>query len=955
MRLRTLHLIVCAGLTALACTNSGSFERTADGVIVNIGCGSETTGKVVRIKPINENIIRVSASAENTIGQRSSLVIDPKLNTDFDLYTVSQTSDSVIVATEKVKAFVSLRNGAVRFADNSGRTLLAERCGGGKSFEPITVDDSRGYTVRQVFESADDDAFFGLGQHQSGEWNYKDKNEELYQYNTKASVPFVMSNKNYGLLWDNYSYSRFGDARPYAQLTDLNPTGNDGSAGLTATYTTARGEVFVTRAESTIDYENLETVKNFPAGFPFDFSTITWEGALTAPVSGEYKFKLYYAGYTQVFVDGKPIGDEVWRTAWNPNTRKFSIAMEAGRPVPVRIEWHPDGGVSYIGLKFLSPLPQSEENTMAIWSEMGQMIDYYFVYGQSMDSIVSGYRTLTGRAPILPKWAWGFWQSRERYKTQNEIVGTLKRFRDKHIPIDNIVLDWSYWEEDQWGAFTFDPARFADPKKMVDDIHAMHGHIMISHWPKYYINTDNFKELNNKGFIYQQAIIDSVRDWIGVGYIGSFYDPYSQEARDIFWRQMKDNLFSLGIDAWWMDASEPDILSNASMEYRKKLSGPTAIGSSTEYFNTYSLPNAQAIYEGQRHTDPDKRVFLLTRSGFSGLQRYSTATWSGDIATRWEDMRAQITAGLNYSVTGLPFWTMDIGGFCVEKRYERAQHLFDAQGVENEDLKEWRELNTRWHQFGAFVPLYRTHGQFPLREVFNIAPENHPAYQSILFYHKLRYSLMPYIYSLAGRIHFDNYTLMRPLPMDFATDHKVLNVSDEYMFGPGLLVNPVCQYKATSRKVYFPAGAGWYDIYNGAYLQGGQEITVDAPYERIPVYAKAGSIIPVGPDIEYAGQKEAEPITLVVYAGADAVFDLYNDEGVNYNYEKGEFARVRLTYTDASRTLTIGTREGQYSGMPKSQQFNIVLVTGEKPVALSYKAKADKTVRYSGEEIKIEL
>ena len=955
MRLRTLHLIACAGLTALACTNSGSFERTADGVIVNIGCGSETTGKVVRIKPINENIIRVSASAENTIGQSNSLVIDPKLNTDFDLYTVSQTSDSVIVATEKVKAFVSLRNGAVRFADNSGRTLLAERRGGGKSFEPITVDDSRGYTVRQVFESADDDAFFGLGQHQSGEWNYKDKNEELYQYNTKVSVPFVMSNKNYGLLWDNYSYSRFGDARPYAQLTDLNPTGNDGSAGLTATYTTARGEVFATRAESTIDYENLETVKNFPAGFPFDFSTITWEGALTAPVSGEYKFKLYYAGYTQVFVDGKPIGDEVWRTAWNPNTRKFSIAMEAGKPVPVRIEWHPDGGVSYIGLKFLSPLPQSEEKTMAIWSEMGQMIDYYFVYGHSMDCIVSGYRTLTGRAPILPKWAWGFWQSRERYKTQNEIVGTLKQFRDKHIPIDNIVLDWSYWEEDQWGAFTFDPARFADPKKMVDDIHAMHGHIMISHWPKYYINTDNFKELNNKGFIYQQAITDSIRDWIGAGYIGSFYDPYSQEARDIFWRQMKDNLFSLGIDAWWMDASEPDILSNASMEYRKKLSGPTAIGSSTEYFNTYSLPNAQAIYEGQRQTDPDKRVFLLTRSGFSGLQRYSTATWSGDIATRWEDMRAQITAGLNYSVTGLPFWTMDIGGFCVEKRYERAQHLFDAQGVENEDLKEWRELNARWHQFGAFVPLYRTHGQFPFREVFNIAPENHPAYQSILFYHKLRYSLMPYIYSLAGRIHFDDYTLMRPLPMDFADDHKVLNVSDEYMFGPGLLVNPVCQYKATSRKVYFPKGAGWYDIYNGAYLQGGQEITVDAPYERIPVYAKAGSIIPVGPDIEYAGQKEAEPITLVVYAGADAVFDFYNDEGVNYNYEKGEFARVRLTYTDASRTLTIGTREGHYPGMSKSQQFNIVLVTSEKSIALSYKAKADKTVRYSGEEIKVEL
>lgn len=948
-------MVACAGLTALAYSNSGSYEQTSDGVIVNIGNASATTGKTVRIKPINENIIRVSASAERTIGERNSLVIDPKLNTNFDQYTVSQKADTVVVATENIQALVSLKNGAVRFADKYGQTLLAERQGGGKSFAPITVDESHGYTFRQVFESADDDAFFGLGQHQSNEWNYKDKNEDLYQYNTKVSVPFVMSNKNYGLLWDNYSYSRFGTDRPYAQIADLNPTGKDGSKGLTATYTTARGEVFTTRNETTLDYENLETIKNFPEGFPFDFSTITWEGNITAPESGEYKFKIYYAGYTKIFIDGKQIGDEVWRTAWNPNTRKFSIDMEAGKPVSIKVEWQPDGGVSYIGLKFLSPTPESEKNTLAIWSEMGQMIDYYFVYGPTMDNIVSGYRTLTGRAPILPKWAWGFWQSRERYKTKDEIVGTLKQFRDRHIPIDNIVMDWSYWEENQWGAFKFDKSRFADPKKMIDDIHSMHAQILISHWPKYYINTDNYKELDAKGFIYQQAIKDSVRDWIGAGYMGSFYDPYSQEARDIFWRQTKENLFSLGIDAWWMDASEPDILSNASMDYRKKLSGPTAIGSSTEFFNTYSLLNAQAIYEGQRQTAPNQRVFLLTRSGFLGLQRYSTATWSGDIATRWEDMKAQITAGLNYSIAGLPYWTMDIGGFCVEKRYENAQRLFDAKGIENEDLKEWRELNARWHQFGAFAPLYRTHGQFPFREIFNIAPENHPAYRSILFYHKLRYSLMPYIYSLAGQIHFDDYTIMRPLPMDFANDRNVLNINDEFMFGPSLLINPVCEYKATSRKVYFPECAGWYDIYSGTYLKGGQELTVDAPYERIPVYVKAGSIIPVGPDVEYTGQKESEPITLFVYAGADAEFDLYNDEGVNYNYEKGDFARIRISYNDANCTLTIGQRQGQYEGMPQTQQFNIVLVTSEKPVKFGYKAKPVKTVKYDGQQQSVNL
>ena len=354
----------------------------------------------------------------------------------------------------------------------------------------------------------------------------------------------------------------------------------------------------------------------------------------------------------------------------------------------------------------------------------------------------------------------GYCQSRERYKTSTEMIEALEGFRKRNIPIDNIVMDWSHWEEDAWGSHEFDRARFPDPKAMVDSIHDLNGRMMISVWPKFYVDTEHYKEFDEKGWMYTKAYDDGIKDWIGQGYHYGFYDAYAPEARKLFWEQMCDHYYPLGIDAWWMDASEPNIRDCTDMDYRKALCGPTALGSSTEFFNAYSIVNADAIYNGQRGVDNDKRVFLLTRSGFAGLQRYSTATWSGDIATRWEDMKAQISAGLNFAVSGIPYWTMDIGGFCVENRYVDAQNQWYATGRENADYKEWRELNTRWFQFGAFCPLYRAHGQYPFREPWEIAPEGHPAYESILYYSKLRYRLMPYIYSLAGLTWFEDYTIM---------------------------------------------------------------------------------------------------------------------------------------------------------------------------------------------------
>ncbi|MCK4749399.1 MAG: DUF4968 domain-containing protein, partial [Bacteroidales bacterium] len=577
----------------------------------------------------------VSATPESDFPHRKSLIIVPQGKEETP-FTVTEANGSVVISTEKISATVSLVDGGIHFSDLQGNSLLQEKAGDGKTFAPMKVENSDGYSFRQVFESPDDEAFYGLGQHQSDEWNYKGKNEVLYQYNTKVSIPFVVSNKNYGLLWDNYSLTKFGSVESYENLSQFklyNALGEEG--GLTATYTTAVGEVFIQRSETEIDYENTTTVQKFPKDFPFWESVITWEGEIEPEVSGEYEFKLYYAGYTKVFMDGKEVVPERWRTAWNPNTYKFRVRLEAGNRVPVSVQWKPDGGVSYLGLKTLGPIDRKEQGQLSLWSEMGQELDYYFIYGESMDRIISGYRTLTGKAPIMPRWAYGFWQSRERYKTRDEMVGTLSEFRRREIPIDNIVQDWSYWEEDQWGSHEFETSRFPDPAKMMKDIHDMNAHVMISVWPKFYTNTEHYKELDEQGWMYRQAVEDSIRDWISSGYIGSFYDAYAEGARKLFWNQMNEHLYSLGIDAWWMDASEPDILSNANLEYRKKLSGPTALGSSTEFLNTYSLVNADAIYNGQRSVDPDKRVFLLTRSGFAGLQRYSTATWSGDIGTRW--------------------------------------------------------------------------------------------------------------------------------------------------------------------------------------------------------------------------------------------------------------------------------------------------------------------------------
>ncbi len=953
--LRIFYSTIALLLVFLAGCSPSVFKTTKNGVIVSIKENDSTPAHKIKLQVVNDQIIRVAATANSDFSTEKSLVIVPDLSFS-DKFSVNEDGTFVVLSTDSIQAKVNKETGELAFFRIDGTPILQENAGGGKLFSPIEAEGTKGYTLRQVFESPADEAFYGLGQHQADDFNYKGKNESLYQYNTKVSVPFVVSNKNYGILWDNYSLSKFGDSRDYQQLDQFKLYDAEGKeGGLTATYIRKENPTeTIVRTESTLNYEFLSDIKNLPQGFDLNNSTVVWNGEIESPESGTYHFYLHYAGYVKVYFNNELTVKERWRTAWNPNYYKFTVDLKAGERTPLRVEWEPDGGTSYIALKALSPVPREEQSKLSIWSEMGNEIDYYFVAGSNMDDVISGYRTLTGKSQVMPKWAMGFWQSRERYKTQHELLENLQEFRKRQIPIDNIVQDWSYWPVDAWGSHDFDEERFPDPKGMVDSVHALNAKIMISVWPKFYITTEHYKEFDRNGWMYQQAVKDSIRDWIYPGYIGSFYDAYAEGAQKLFWQQMENKLYPHGFDAWWMDASEPNVQDNTNIEYRKMLCGPTALGPSTKYFNAYALENAKAIYQGQRGVDPNRRVFLLTRSGFSGIQRYSTAVWSGDIGTRWEDMKAQISAGLNFALSGIPYWTMDIGGFCVERRYEEAQRIFDRSGIENEDLKEWRELNARWSQFAAFVPLFRSHGQFPLREVFNIAPENHPAYQTIVYYNKLRYRMMPYIYSMAGMTYLNDYTIMRALVMDFGNDTKVNNIGDQYMFGNSLMVCPVYEYKSTQRDVYFPNTTDWYDFYTGKSIQGGQTLQVDAPYSRIPLFVPAGTILPFGPEIQFTDEKEPENVTLYVYGGKNGKFTLYEDEGVNYNYEEGAFSTIDFVYDDTAKTLTIDTRKGMFNGMLNNRTFNVVFV--DKTSVKEFNPDVEGiVVSYSGEKQTVSL
>jgi alpha-D-xyloside xylohydrolase len=927
----------------------GSVKRLPDGLLVAVGDG------FLKLEVCSSDVVRVAYAKDQRFFARRSLAAEPK-RCDGAHFDLTQDAGTATLATSKLRARVDLGTGRVSFLDAAGAPVLEEK-EGGRTILPAIVQGENTQHVRQEWMPHADEALYGLGENQLGLLNLKGYDLDLWQHNGTMVIPFLVSSRGWGVLWDNTSFTRFGDLRelapiPAERLFDAH--GNRG--GLTGSYYSGAhfGKLVGERVDRVVDI-SLSSKEKRPnqliyAGLPEGDASVRWAGSVEADAAGDYTFQTFSNSGIKVWIDDRLVIDH-WRQGWLPWKNVARVRFEAKSRHKLRLEWSKDQNMETVQLLWKPPVTPASGGaaTTSLWSEVGDGIDYYFVYGPELDKVVAGYRRVTGPAPMVPRWTLGLWQSRQRYETSQASLDVVDGFRSRGIPFDTIVQDWFYWKENAWGSHEFDPARFPDPTKWVSDVHARHAHLMISVWGKFYPGSKNFEEMRAHGFLYQHNLSEGLRDWVGDGgYPYTFYDAFNPEAGKLFWAQMDRTLFRKHVDAWWLDASEPDLLPTPTLDGQRTHMDPTALGSGPRMLNAYSLVNSKTVYEGQRSAAPDQRVFILTRSAFTGQQHYGAAVWSGDITSTWTALRAQIPAGLGLSISGVPYWSMDIGGFAVPAR-------FAAEHPTAEDAEEWRELNARWFEFGSFVPLLRVHGEAPKREMWELGGASHPAYQAELKFDRLRYRLLPYLYSLAGAVTHEGGTILRPLVMDFRADAKARDVSDQFLFGPSFLVSPVTVYKARSRAVYLPPSAGWYDFWTGAALATGKTVEVPAPYDSMPLQVKAGAIVPTGPELQYTDEKPADPITLWVYAGADGAFTLYEDDGLSYGYEKGAFTRIPLGWNEATHTLTIGKREGAFKGMPKERTFEVVLVSKTKPVGFSFTPKADKTIHYNGAPVDLPL
>ena len=607
-------------------------------------------------------------------------------------------------------------------------------------------------------------------------------------------------------------------------------------------------------------------------------------------------------------------------------------------------------------------------------SDVGDCIDYYFMLGGNIDGSIACMRDLTGQAPMFPLWTFGYWQSKERYKSQNELVGVVQKYREQGVPLDGIIQDWQYWGNNYlWNAMEFLNTEFPNPQKMVNDIHNLNAHLIISIWSSFGPQTKQYREMKPQGMLLNFGTWpqSGLETWPPNREYPSGvepYDPYNPEARNIYWKYLNKGLFSLGMDGWWMDSTEPDHLDFKPSDFDLK----TYMGSFRKVRNAFPLMAVGGVATNQRATSSDKRVFILTRSAFAGQQRYGANTWSGDVNSSWQSLRNQIPAGLNFSMSAIPYWNTDIGGFFAGA-YNKSWN--DGSGAKNPDFQE---LYVRWLQFGAFTPMMRSHGTDVPREIYNFGKKGEPIFDAIAKSINLRYSLLPYIYSAAWDITNNQSTMMRALVMDF-NDKKVVDMNNEYMFGKSILVAPIVNAQYTSEtvvktdensgwnkddkkdgkeiavdftqqkssKAYLPAGTSWFDFWSNQKYDGGQEVTLATTIDKIPLFIKAGSIVPFGPQVQFATEKKWDDLEIRVYPGANAEFTLYEDENDNYNYEKGIYSTISFTWNDAKKSLTINDRKGTFPGMLGTRKFNILLISTGK--------KVEKTVTYSGKKVSVKL
>ncbi len=595
-------------------------------------------------------------------------------------------------------------------------------------------------------------------------------------------------------------------------------------------------------------------------------------------------------------------------------------------------------------------------------SDVGDCIDYYFMYGGNADGVITQMRNLTGQVPMFPLWTYGYWQSKERYKSQDELVGVVKKYRELEVPLDGIIQDWQYWGNNYlWNAMEFLNPEFYNPQKMVDDVHKLNVHVIISIWNSFGPQTKPYKELDKIS-----ALLD-FKTWPESGsekwppnmdYPSGVkpYDPYNPEAREIYWKYLNLGIFSLGMDGWWMDSSEPDHMQFKPSDFDIK----TYLGSFRKVRNAFPLMTVGGVYRNQRSVNSDKRVFILTRSAFAGQQRYGANTWSGDVVASWDALKQQISAGLNFSLCGIPYWNSDIGGFFL---WNFPKKLDDAN---------YRELYARWIQFGAFCSMMRSHGTDAPREIYQFGKKGDKIYDAIEKFINLRYALLPYTYSTSWDVTSNQSTMMRALVMDFVKDKNALDINNEYMFGKSILVCPVTipMYskivvdgndtakvgdftKIKSEEVYLPKGTDWIDFWTGENFIGGQKLNKEVPIDIMPLFVRSGSILPIGPKVQYATEKKWDNLEIRIYPGADGEFVLYEDENDNYNYEKGIYSTIAFKWNDSEKSLTMGERKGSFPGMLETRTFKIVVVSKEHGIGIDVSDKIDTVVSYIGSEKKI--
>lgn len=802
------------------------------------------------IEPMSPSAVRVRF-AKNADATPASLIFPSK--TPNVPYSFKTSPDALKISTSRLMVTINRRDGAITFTDQQGRVLLREMPGGRK-YTPGKVQGEDCMIAEQKFISPKEERLYGMGQFQDGILNIKNLSRRQTQVNTQISIPLVTSSKGYSLLWHNYGLTDFN---PADSEIALQPVTSAPSKERIVDVTTTNGSRKETRKD-----KSYSGTLNVPNGTKFSFL---------------YDSGVKMAGEYYIEIDGKIAVN--FKNHWLPPTTSWFQTLPAGVHT-FKIAASEGDKPRLFYRKF--------KDETVFRSPVADAIDYVFFAGKA-DAAIGEFRRLSGNAPLMPVWALGYIHCRERFHSQQEILGVAAEFRKRNLPMDLIVQDWEYWGKYGWNAMRFDETDYPDPKKMVDSLHAMNTKLMVSVWSRIDKKSEIGKDFSDRNFYV------SGTDWV------DFFNP---KAAALYWKYYRERMYKLGIDAWWQDATEPE---NDDLLGRKVNNGTM---SGERVRNIFPLLVSKTVYEGSRGETSDKRVFILSRSGFSGIQRYGVSVWSGDIGNDWETLRRQLAAGLNYMASGMPWWTFDAGGFFrPEDQYKDPKY---------------HERFARWMQLATFSPLQRVHGYKTNTEFWNYGPE---VEKQSLKYLKLRYSLLPYIYTQNAAVSFKGGTLMRPLVMDFSDDTKALEAEDQYMFGPSLLVAPVMQESVTSRKVYLPKNkGGWFDFWTGGKLSSQIYTNAVADVSTIPVFVKAGSIIPFGPDQEYTQQVKNPIITLRVYPGADANLELYEDDGESYNYEKGAYSVIPIHWNDQAKTLTIGKRKGSFKDMAEKRQFRIEFV-----------------------------